>query len=160
TDPAPMLEHLGDRLGERKLRLCACAWARQLGDRIVDPRCRDAVLVAERYADGLATAAELHPAYPAADGAWADIPQFTGSPGAMRQWTRGRAASKSAARIARNAAHPDLNRIALRSGSWGRGKAMFALASILREQFGPLPFRPNLLDPAWLAWDAGTVRRL
>jgi hypothetical protein len=37
---------------------------------------------------------------------------------------------------------------------------MFALAGILREQFGPLPFRPNQLDPGWLAWDAGTVRRL
>jgi hypothetical protein len=33
-------------------------------------------------------------------------------------------------------------------------------ATLLRDLFGPLPFRDVPLDPSWLAWNAGTVRRL
>jgi hypothetical protein len=33
-------------------------------------------------------------------------------------------------------------------------------ASILRDLFGPLPFRPVPIDPAWLTRKDGTVRRL
>jgi hypothetical protein len=31
---------------------------------------------------------------------------------------------------------------------------------LLRDIFGPLPFRPVRIDPAWLCWNDGTVRRL
>jgi hypothetical protein len=33
-------------------------------------------------------------------------------------------------------------------------------AGLLRELFGPLPFRPVRIDPRWLAWQDGTVGRL
>jgi hypothetical protein len=36
----------------------------------------------------------------------------------------------------------------------------WARSKLLRDIFGPLPFRPILLDLAWLTWNNGTVRRL
>ncbi|MGH7174582.1 MAG: hypothetical protein ACRELG_30310 [Gemmataceae bacterium] len=36
----------------------------------------------------------------------------------------------------------------------------WARSKLLRDIFGPLPFRPIVLDLAWLAWSDGTVRRL
>jgi hypothetical protein len=35
-----------------------------------------------------------------------------------------------------------------------------AQANIVRDIFGPLPFRKVEVDPAWLAWNDGTVKRL
>ena len=35
-----------------------------------------------------------------------------------------------------------------------------ALCSLLRDVFGPLPFRPLTLTPSWLCWNDGTVPRL
>jgi hypothetical protein len=32
--------------------------------------------------------------------------------------------------------------------------------ALLRDLFGPFPFRPVPIDAAWLAWNGGTVRRL
>src|SRR5688572_28988689 len=54
-----MLEWLRGRASERKLRLLAVACCRRVAHLIKDPRNRDAVEVAERHADGLATEDEL-----------------------------------------------------------------------------------------------------
>jgi hypothetical protein len=40
------------------------------------------------------------------------------------------------------------------------GTEPIAQAHLLRDLFGPLPFRPVALDPAWLTWGNGTVGRL
>jgi hypothetical protein len=32
-----------------------------------------------------------------------------------------------------------------------------AQAALLRDIFGPLPFRPVAIDPRWLTWNYGTV---
>jgi hypothetical protein len=47
------------KTGRRKLRLFACASCRLVWDLLYDPRHRNAVEVAERFADGLVTKAEL-----------------------------------------------------------------------------------------------------
>jgi hypothetical protein len=60
TEPDLMLNHLRGlfRVSERKLRLFACACCRQVWNRL-DLRSQNAVLTAERFADGLATRKEL-----------------------------------------------------------------------------------------------------
>lgn len=75
TDPAAMVRfvlphHRSDPVGgqfpssqfeasDRKLRLFAVACCRQVWDQLTDHRSRNAVEVAERYADGLVTAREM-----------------------------------------------------------------------------------------------------
>src|SRR5262249_4100231 len=59
TDLNSMIEFLGDRVSPRKLRLFACACCRRVWDLLHEPASRQAVVVAELYADGLATREEL-----------------------------------------------------------------------------------------------------
>ena len=65
-DPSPMLAFLANRASERKLRLFAVACCRPIWHRLTESKsCRTAVEVGERFADGLATAAELAAAFQA-----------------------------------------------------------------------------------------------
>jgi hypothetical protein len=64
--PGPMLEFLRGRASDRQLRLFACACCRAVWGFIPEGPCRDAVEVALRYADGLATPQELAAARAAA----------------------------------------------------------------------------------------------
>ena len=55
TDPMPMLRFLPNRAIGRKLRLFTCACCRRVWPFLPDQRSREAVEVAERYADGMAS---------------------------------------------------------------------------------------------------------
>jgi hypothetical protein len=59
ADPQKMLEFLEDRASDRKLRLFGCACTRQVWDLLTEDCFRDAVEVAERFADGRASGKEL-----------------------------------------------------------------------------------------------------
>src|SRR5262245_45326367 len=67
TRPAPLLEALGARADERRLRLFAVACCRRIWDLFPEGVCREAVEVSERYADGLATADDLLDAFAGAN---------------------------------------------------------------------------------------------
>jgi hypothetical protein len=60
TNPESMLLFLRRRTRNRKFRLFACAYCRRTWNLLRDERSREAVEIAERFADGLASRAELY----------------------------------------------------------------------------------------------------
>jgi hypothetical protein len=62
ADPRPMQEAPRGKASERTLRLFALACCRRLGPLLQDPRITTALDVAERYADGAASQADLEAA--------------------------------------------------------------------------------------------------
>lgn len=113
TDPSKMLDYLtstprmldGEQVGDgplaspRKLRLFACACARQVWASLTDPRSRRAVEVAERFADGLSTKQELRVAWILAGEAADIIAQHTQQRGAIHDvWMTCHQESYNAAR--------------------------------------------------------------
>jgi hypothetical protein len=161
TNPAPMLAHLGNRASGRKLRLYACAWGYALWDRLPDERSRQAVNLAERFADGQATAEELRLAFIVAEQAWNEIPEVRGN-----RRVRGNKAllgtdtMRWAARLASRFASSEWDVHRAQFSGWVENSARkFLLANYLRDLFGN-PFRPSTLDPGWLTWQGGVIRRL
>src|SRR5208337_4407504 len=59
ADHRPMLAFLHGKASDRKLRLFSVACCDRYRHVLTDERCRTAVRVGERFADGLATAGEL-----------------------------------------------------------------------------------------------------
>jgi len=119
-------------MGERKRRLCAVACSRRVWH-LIDAAGRRAVEVAEQFADGLANAEELRAARLACQGA-----------GGHAAWY---AAATNADVAVRNAA---------RSAQAGVAHAaeveigeLLAQADLVRDIFGPLPFRAQSVDSAW-----------
>jgi hypothetical protein len=53
TDPAPMLEFLRGKVSDRKLRLFACGYYRQIWDTLTERHARKIVEISELYADGV-----------------------------------------------------------------------------------------------------------
>ncbi len=157
TDPRAMLGSLHRKASERKIRLFACACCRRVWNDLNDQRSRQAVIVAENYADGLATTEKLRLAADAAYEVWyADM---------ERAWDEGELARDclappdSAALAAYNVAIP--------MGWWGaapafqdpcqillgaypeREREVAAQCLLARDIFGN-PFRPAPIDHSWL----------
>jgi hypothetical protein len=172
TDPQGMLGFVW-KTSERKMRLFAVACCRRVWRFLPDERSRRAVETAERFADGQSTTKELEKAADAASAAWDADRERVAADGnlAEEKWDRrslGPPYTASAA--AYNAAVP--------LGWWGAAPAFLApdeivrfevsadsraegagQCDLLRDIFGN-PFRPIAINPAWLNWNDGTVRRL
>src|SRR3954449_3448127 len=82
ADPMPMLELLRGEASDRKLRLYACACCRRIWHLLTDERSRNAVVVAEAFAEGETGWGEL---IPASRDAWAVTPDILGQPAAAAE---------------------------------------------------------------------------
>jgi hypothetical protein len=157
-EPDVLLFALSNSIGERKLRLFACACARRVWPLLADERSRRAVEASEGYADGLVSDAEL-------ERAWKEAREAS----LLLQAIRGRsrapvAAARDAAQAAAAAAQADPRAgadVAARSAAFARAGAGYGKhfdrnrdgeravqSELLRDLLGD-PFRP--LPPApWL----------
>jgi hypothetical protein len=169
TDPEPMLRFLHARgpSAPRKLTLFTVACCRRVFSLLTDERSRRAVDLAERSADGAATPAELQ-------AAWSD---------AQDAYEADRTAVRRAAKLAGTSAGPPPGDAAASAAAEAVAKASVGAlplysraghvqytrafsqerglqAHLLRDLFGPRPFRRVGADPAWLAWRGGAVVRL
>jgi hypothetical protein len=177
--PRPMLGFLEDRASERKLRLFMVACVRRVWDLLTDERSRKAVEVVERLVDGGATDEELEAAKEAAREV--ETSQLFAVPVLDR--TRANSAALAAERATVEvtlAPDPQIVRrihsITMEARTFAPGldpvsggnravregwaPELRSQADLLRDIFGPLPFRPVTVHPSWLGWKDGTVVQL
>jgi hypothetical protein len=148
-DPEAMLQHVRKKASQRKLRLFAVACCRQVWH-LLNPKHRKSVGVAERFADGDATVAELR----AAHSILIDPYHFT------YPSEEARAAAFAGFQVAIGAAF-DAARIAAESARLALPPGVAAAAqqvALLRELFGN-PFRKLKFNPAWRTDTAVSLAR-
>jgi hypothetical protein len=172
AEPRRMLDHVRGRVGERKLRVFACACVRAVWEHLLDERSQRAVEAAERYADRRGSAEELLAAEREAFevARLADLRTTVSDSG----WAATRAAARAANLDAYSAASGAAFVAALAAAPWSfhvttgavyhgdpeaKARVRFAQCELLREVVGN-PFRPVALDPAWRAWNGGVIPRL
>jgi hypothetical protein len=138
--PQQMLDFCRHRVSARKLRLYLCGCCRQRWE-LLDEARRRAVEVAERYADGQASADER---------------------------LRATVAISADRHTCRDALQNLARRVAWQAG---RGNVTLGLAWLFRERVDATlcewlreivgnPFRPAPLEPGWLRWNDGCVAAL
>lgn len=155
--PDVLLNRCWSAASERKKRLFGCACCYRLANRFPDPRCGTAVRVAERFADGDATADALDTAYRSAR----SVVRSHVRPGRRGQYEDEAQELFSGTAACSNVASPDpgharwtWNDVAntrLEAGSKWHAE-LAATCDLIRCVFGN-PFRAAALDPAWLTSD-------
>jgi hypothetical protein len=165
TNPYDLTHYKAGR-SVRKRRLLSCAFARRVLFLIPDERYQQAVEVAERYADGMATEEEVRVTRRVMNKVWNDR-QFTeaGNHAATAVLAT---LHKEAVAAVHGWEHAAFAKAALTRPDWNRGcDGEQQVACVLAHDVFGNPFRPVALDPAWptstvnnLAQAAYEVRRL
>ena len=162
-DPQQMLRFLRGKASERKLRLLAVACCRRIWRLLSHERSRSAVEAAERFADGLLGREGLAAHWVAHDDfplhSDEEVPSYAALYAARESaWSAARDCPANAASEEAWAAVPSRLRNGHREEV--RRAAARGQADLLRDLFGPLPFRPVALNPAWLTFQDGAIRKL
>jgi hypothetical protein len=151
-----MLEYLAEQVDPRQAQLFICACCRHCLWDVLDEVGRRAVEVGERYALCRATKEELAAGYRSLHSHRIDVEDadelvwcvFWALEDDLHLSQQATEAYESVAFEAR-----------AKAGGPDRQELDGALADVLREVIGN-PFQPVLVDPTWLRWNGGTVRRL
>ena len=131
TRPYPMIDHLGPNASPRKLRLVGVEACNRLWGIMTDPRSRNAVSVAERFANGEATEDELLAANTTANNVGISVVERT------------------AARASDRPQEFNLDVVLGHAGSAAQNRAERKIhCNIIRDIFGN-PFRPVAFGPEW-----------
>jgi hypothetical protein len=161
TDPDRLIGQLRGRASPRRWRLFACACARRVTHFVENPDLLQGLEVAERYADGRASEAELRKAADLVD-RWLenappdDVEYHAGtaisdsleSDKLIRRWPGQR--------------NPAVVAVAQRAEEEARDPAMVSQVelafecAVLRDLFGN-PFRIVHFDPTWRTWNDGAI---
>ena len=135
------------KAGKRKLRLFACGCCRLIWDYLENPRLREAVESAERYADGARDKEGLSTRF-------RDLIPLTfggyepDEPGVQERTVAHMALSCTAAKASSAALKMTMLPLPLAGYSVGRKEGESAICDLIREVFGN-PFCPVSFDPAW-----------
>ncbi len=162
TDCRAMMRALRGRAGDRKLRLFAATCWQRLRHLLQDGRLRWFLGLLEPHADGLVPPPEIATAR---QGVWKAFQALTqaGLTGETREQIAARRLARWGADANAWAAAVEAGRtargVAAQIGEWAVAAETKFQCDLLRELFGN-PFRPAVVDPAWLAWEGGTVARL
>jgi hypothetical protein len=185
NDPHPMLAFLRGKASDRKLRLFAVACHRRIWHLVSDQADgRKTLEFAERFADGLATTNELHGRAWGKPGSAFSVVLYKAWEAAENSLQFGAGIVKEAVlrmddpekhKKWKDAFHAawDNNSLgeamriadAAMPGEWvAKGRSAWTeeragQCQVIRDIFGN-PFRPVALDPAWLAWNDGAVRKM
>ncbi len=160
-DPRAMLEFLLARgeASSRKLRLFGCACSRRLWHLLQDRRCQEVMEVIEQYADGGASEEGFHRMPETAQTVWY---QAYGDGAISDASTDAYATLFCATNSDPGEAAVEASRVACEAAT-REGDAVLekaGQASVLRDLFGPLPFRMVHINPVWLTLSGGTVVKL
>ena len=150
TRPDTVLACALGKISERKLRLFASAACRRYWDQLADARSRQAVIATEMLADGLISRDELERCHREASGVGLGAP-----------WLAYVASNVEARAAALAVAGQGFFRVSRNRPMFTEPWPIFkrAICILLREIISN-PFRPITINPAWLNWNDGTVRRI
>ena len=144
------------KASKRQRRLFWCAGARRHERYLTDRHLRDALEVAERFADGAASKEELQAAHAAARATEPDSSPRTRQARA-REFARVQVEASCMSDSSMGSGWRDSYHD--RGKDYDPGPEGWARLELLRDIIGN-PFRTVRLDPAWLSWADGTVGRL
>jgi hypothetical protein len=150
TDPFKMLWFLKGKDNPRKMRLFVIACCRRVWAKLTDERSRQAIEVAERYVEGEANETEREMARQNAKRAMLESDREAG--GDFAWALRGELVALSVAdRVSASLLTYLFNEDVQKRNPTGEPAETTAQADLLRDLFGPLPFRRISFNRRWLS---------